>query len=193
MRIGIYGGSFNPIHIGHLHVADIAARQMNLDRVIFCPAGDPYMKDPNEIASCWDRLSMVSAAIMQDNRFMVSTVDAVRQGPTYTIDTMRELKVVYPHDDLFFIMGTDAFNQLPRWKGYQELLELTDFIVVQRKNEVPRLRVGAEFIKIHILRDEIDTDISSTQIRQAIREGKGCKFLMPNNVYEYILNHNLYK
>ena len=187
------GGTFNPIHIGHMHIADVALKRMNLDCVLFCPSGNSYMKDPNEIVSAWDRFCMVSIAVEQDDKFGVTTTDIVREGPTYAIDTIRELKVVYPHDDLFFIMGTDAFNELPTWKDYSELVKLVQFIVVQRKNKINRAIKDEEQGRVYLLRDDIETDISSTQIRKAIKEGKTCKYLLPSGVYEYIEHKQFYK
>lgn len=193
MRIGIYGGSFNPIHIGHMHVADVAAEKMHLDHIYFCPAGNPYTKNPLDVASSKDRYRMTSAACAYDERFLPLGMEISREGPTYTIDTVRTLRKFYPNDELFFIMGTDAFNQLPTWKDYEALIKLITFVVIGRKNQKLRFPSQNEWDKVVVIQDEIDLDISSTQIRNAIKENKSFRYLVPNDVYNYILEHNLYR
>lgn len=193
MKIGIMGGTFNPIHIGHMHIADVALKRMNLDCVLFCPTGNSYTKDQSEIVSALDRFVMVGIAIEKNDEFNVSSVDIIRQGPTYAIDTIQQLKVIFPHDDLFFIVGTDAFNELPTWKDYDKLIKLTKFIVVKRKNEVNRVLTDEEQERVYLLDNDIETDISSTQIRKAIKENKPCKYLLPPGVYKYIETKQFYK
>lgn len=196
MRIGIYGGTFNPVHIGHLHVADVAARALCLDRVIFVPTGNSYMKSDTDMASGWCRLMMINFACQNDDRFFVSKVDLQREGPTYTIDTMRDMKALYPHDKLFFIIGADSLEQLPKWKNIEELIKEVSFIVIGRKGikmEIPKPIKQMKDYDIFIIRDAIKLDVSSSEIREAIKRGKSCKYLLPPNVYEYILEHKLYK
>ena len=172
MRIGIYGGTFNPPHIGHLHVADTARQRYGLDKVIFVPAGDPYMKEKAELASAWNRLSMTNLAVKGslDDHFYVSPTEYEREKPSYTIDTLRYFKKVFPLDDLFLIVGEDAFRQIPKWKESDEIQNLAEIIVIERT-----------------------INISSTMIREMIRHGDSCRYLLPYQVYDYILNHKLYK
>ena len=193
MRIGVFGGTFNPIHIGHMHIADIAARAWHLDKVLFVPSGDSYMKNSDEMATPFCRLSMVNIACCNDDRFYPSVVDYNRHGPTYAIDTISDIRQTYNDARLFFIMGTDAFNNMPKWKEPKKLATLTDFIVVKRRGESVRRCKKYERGHVFFANDEYDMDISSSYIREAIRCGKSCKYLLPPGVYEYILNHKLYK
>ena len=170
MRIGIYGGSFNPIHIGHLHVADSAMHKYFLDSVIFVPAWDPYMKPKEEMASAWCRLEMTAIAVQNIENFLVDCIEFTKSGPSYTVDTLEYFKRLYPTDDLFLIVGQDAYEQIPTWKNPDKIKELAKVAVVDR-----------------------DINISSTMIREKLRKGEPCKYLMPNGIYEYILEHNLYK
>ena len=183
MRIGIYGGTFNPIHIGHLQTADTAMHKYGLDKVIFVPAGNPYMKEQSDIEPAFCRLYMTCIATSCIKEFEVSNIETKSDKPSYTADTLLYFKHLYPDDKLFLIVGEDAYKQMPQWKqpdisdeemtekGYKSKFEaLADIIVVER-----------------------DVNISSSKIREKLKHGESCRFLLPAGVYDYILSHKLYK
>lgn len=188
-RIGIFGGTFDPIHNGHLVVAEQVLSKLGLDEVLFVPAGDPWQKQTR--ASDTDRLSMVILALQEHPRYTVSTIDLDRPGPTYTIDTLTELREQYPRDELFFILGADAYRGIDSWHSADRLPELAQFVVVSRPTEggsepLP-LRKGVNLLDIPAL------PVSSTQCRQAIREGQALTGLVPPKVAQYIQDHQLYR
>jgi len=188
-RIGVFGGSFDPIHNGHLAAASAVQQAMNLDRVLFVPAGDQWQKHIS--ASAQDRLAMVALAIDQHPGFEVSDVDVRRSGATYTVDTLKELQSQNPDSNLFFILGTDAAAGLQSWKSPVELLNLAEFVVVTRPGSdfsEPDFAVG------RLTRFEFDAlDLSSTSMRSKLKSGNTATGEVPESVLDYIQEHNLYK
>jgi len=188
-RIGVFGGSFDPIHNGHLAAASAVQQAMNLDRVLFVPAGDQWQKHLS--ASAQDRLAMVAVAIDQHPGFEVSDVDVRRSGATYTVDTLKELQSQNPDSNLFFILGTDAAAGLQSWKSPVELLNLAEFVVVTRPGSdfsEPDFAVG------RLTRFEFDAlDLSSTSMRSKLKSGNTATGEVPESVLDYIQEHNLYK
>jgi len=188
-RIGVFGGSFDPIHNGHLAAASAVQQAMNLDRVLFVPAGDQWQKHLS--ASAQDRLAMVALAIDQHPGFEVSDVDVRRSGATYTVDTLKELQSQNPDSNLFFILGTDAAAGLQSWKSPVELLNLAEFVVVTRPGSdfsEPDFAVG------RLTRFEFDAlDLSSTSMRSKLKSGNTATGEVPESVLDYIQEHNLYK
>src|SRR3984885_300921 len=135
-RLGVMGGTFDPIHHGHLVAASEVAHVFDLDEVVFVPAGEPWQKDHRKVSSSEDRYLMTVIATAANPRFSVSRVDIDRQGPTYTIDTLRDLRAQHPDAELYFISGADAIAQILDWKDVRELWSLAHFVAVSRPGHV---------------------------------------------------------
>jgi nicotinate-nucleotide adenylyltransferase len=188
MKIGILGGTFNPIHLGHLILAEEAMHKLNLDKIIFVPTYLPPHKDNSDIAPAKDRFKMVKLAIKDNRRFSVSDIEIKRKGKSYTIDTIKEFKKIYPQDELYFICGSDLLNYLDSWKDLDEVLKLINFIVATRPG------YPLDKIPAHIQRIDIRAiDISGFAIRQAIKNKKPFRYLLPEAVYRYINKKGLYR
>lgn len=188
MKIGILGGTFNPIHIGHLILAEEAREKLALDKIIFVPTYLPPHKDNSDIAAAEDRLTMVEVAISGNPYFSVSDLEIKRDGRSYTIDTIKELKIRYPKDDLYFIIGSDLLKYLQEWKDLTEIIKIVKFIAATRPG------YPLEKIPSHISTLPIRAvDISGFEIRKAIREGKSFRYLVPEEVFDYINKHGLYR
>ena len=188
-KIGVFGGTFDPPQNGHIAVADAVLHRLNLDHVYFVPAGNPWQK--NEQSSSQERFEMVSLAIGGHDNFSVSTVDIDRQGPTYTVDTLRDFKSLYPDSELYFILGDEAFAGISSWKDFDKLGEFATIVVVSREGiapEVPAmLSPSVNLLEIHSL------PISSTQCRERISNGETLEGLVPDKVAEYVEKHQLYR
>lgn len=195
-RIGVFGGTFNPIHLGHLIAAQEVLYKMKLDKIVFMPSGDPPHKSNYFLASSSDRLEMVWLAIEGNKSFTVSDMEIKRIGKTYTYDTLIELHKIYYGDKFYFIVGFDALKEMHTWKNAEELFKLTDLIVVNRgileegmKDEIKdKEKCGASINLVEIP----DIGISSTDIRKRIFIGEGIRYLVPDNVFEYITKKGLY-
>ena len=193
-RIGVMGGTFNPIHDGHLVTADEARHAFELDEVVFVPAGHPWQKDVGDVAPAEDRYLMTVIATAPDIAFSVSRVELDRDGPTYTIDTLRALRA--PGAELFFITGADAILQILTWKDPEAVLREARFIAATRpgydldrlEKELPRgLEDRVEIMEVPALA------ISSTDIRARAREGRPLRYLVPAGVAAYIGKRGLYR
>jgi nicotinate-nucleotide adenylyltransferase len=187
-RLGVMGGTFDPIHNGHLVAASEVAAAFNLDEVLFVPTGQPWQK--GEVSATSDRYLMTEIATAANPRFKVSTVDIDREGPTYTVDTLRDLNAAYPDADLFFITGADAVTSIAGWKDTEELWGLAQFVAVTRpghKLDLPEAPEGAiQVLEIPALA------ISSTDIRDRVETGKPIWYLVPDGIVQYIAKHGLY-
>ena len=195
MRLGIYGGTFDPVHNAHLAVAKGVYKQLSLDEVIFIPAGQPWFKEP--VSSAEHRLEMVRLAIFGEPQFSISTIEIERAGPTYSIDTLNKLQTRRAPDALFFIMGWDSFSELPEWKQSRELVSLCRLIVFNRPGvEKPDLRQLEKEIpgisqRVSLL-EMPPVDISSTEIRKRVKQGLSIQGMVPPKVKRYIRQHKLY-
>ncbi len=191
-RVGVLGGTFDPVHNGHLVAASEVGCVLGLDEVIFVPAGQPWQKDGMVLAPAEDRYLMTVLATAADPMFSVSRVDIDRPGPTYTIDTMRELRAERgPATSFFFIMGADALAGLPTWNDHEELLSLAHFVGVTRPGHQladPQLPEGL-FSVVEIPQLEI----SSTACRERVRAGLPIRYLVPDSVIQYIAKRGLYR
>lgn len=201
-NIGIIGGSFNPIHIGHLVVAEEARVRFSLDRVIFVPVGAPgYKKSAKELLDPEIRFAMTLLATASNPHFFVSRIEIDYFAKSYTYDTMKEFKKIYPEEDynIYFISGADSVLGILTWKKPKELLSMCYFIAATRpgynlkklKDELKK--IGEECEKRVFVMKVPALSISSTEIRKRIREGLPIKYLVPEEVEEYIKKHNLYK
>lgn len=187
-KIGILGGTFNPIHYGHLILAEQVLGQLNLDRVIFIPTYLPPHKSDKEIIAASDRLKMIELAVKGNPHFSVSDIEIRRKGKSYTIDTLRAIKSSYSSAELFFICGSDLVAEIPTWKDSDELIKMARFVLAKRPGFGKRL-TGKNFLKIGVAQ----VDISSSLIRKLIRQGRSITYLTPYVVVKYIEKHKLYK
>ena len=188
-RIGVFGGTFDPPQNGHLAVAQAVLERLQLDYVLFVPAGDSWQKTVQTPAA--ERFEMVEIALLGQDRMSVSSVDIEREGPTYTIDTLTDLARLYPGAELFFILGDDAFSGITSWKNYEQLAQLATIVVVSRHGtpvEVPtKLSPSVNLLEMSAL------PISSTQCRERIMAGHSLEGLVTAGVAEYIEKKNLYR
>jgi nicotinate-nucleotide adenylyltransferase len=190
MRLGVMGGTFDPIHHGHLVAASEVQALFGLDEVVFVPTGRPWQKDAREVSPAEDRYLMTVVATASNPRFTVSRVDIDRPGPTYTIDTLRDLHAQRPDDELFFITGADALAQILSWKDADELFELAHFIGVTRPGYVlsesglPAARVTLQEVPAMA--------ISSTDCRARVERSEPVWYLVPDGVVQYINKYRLY-
>ena len=188
-RVGVMGGTFDPIHHGHLVAASEVAQRFELDEVIFVPAGQPWMKEGVSLAE--HRYLMTVIATASNPTFTTSRVDIDRGGPTYTIDTLRELRLLHPDADLFFITGADAVAQIVEWKDVDELWELAHFVAVSRPGHALSIRglpeQGVSSLEVPALA------ISSTDCRRRVDRGYPVWYLVPDGVVQYISKHHLYR
>lgn len=188
MKIGILGGTFNPIHIGHLILAEEAREKLKLGKIIFVPASFPPHKENSDIASAGDRLAMLKKAVKGNKNFSVSSIEIKRGGRSYTIDTIREFKKMYPDDELYFIIGSDLLKYLEDWKDLDEITKLVKFITVTRPGYP--LEKMPSYIKTMAIRA---VDVSAFEIRQCIKENKSFRYLVPDAVLNYINKKGLYR
>lgn len=188
-RLGVMGGTFDPIHHGHLVAASEVASMFDLDEVVFVPTGEPWHKPAaQQVSPAEHRYLMTVIATASNPRFTVSRVDIDRPGPTYTIDTLRDLKAARPDAELFFITGADAMAQILSWKDIQELWSLAHFVGVTRPGHVLE-DVGREDVS---LMEVPAMAISSTDCRRRVAEDKPVWYLVPDGVVQYIAKHRLY-
>lgn len=188
-RIGVMGGTFDPIHHGHLVAASEVAQSFDLDEVVFVPTGMPWQK--TKVTEAEHRYLMTVIATASNPRFTVSRVDIDRGAPTYTIDTLRDLKAARPDAELFFITGADAIAQILGWRNHDELWELAHFVAVSRPGHV----LSTEGLPSEdVSQLEVPAlAISSTDCRARVREGNPVWYLVPDGVVQYIAKHHLYR
>ncbi len=196
MKLGILGGTFDPPHFGHLRLADAALRQLQLDRVLFVPAGVQPLRQQERHTDPEVRARLVELAIADEPRFALSRLDLDRPGPHYTVDLLALVQQHYPEAMLWFIMGEDSLGDLLRWREPQRLITLARLAVLQRPGyepdwptlltALPELRARLDWIK----RTEID--IAATDIRDRAKNGQSIDHLVPEAVANYIAEHHLY-
>jgi nicotinate-nucleotide adenylyltransferase len=191
-RVGIMGGTFDPIHHGHLVAASEVADWFELDDVVFVPTGQPWQKADTEVSAAEDRYLMTVIATASNPRFSVSRVDIDRGGPTFTVDTLRDLRTRFgPEAELFFITGADALEKILSWKDAEKLFELAHFIGVTRP--------GFDLSDAHLPADTVSLvkvpamAISSSDCRERVAAGRPVWYLVPDGVVQYIAKRNLYR
>lgn len=198
-RIGIMGGTFDPIHHGHLVAGSEVAALFNLDRVIFVPTGQPWQKKHKHVSPAEDRYLMTVIATAANPRFEVSRVDIERHGDTYTVDTLSDMKRLYPHAELFFITGADALEKIVTWRDWEAMFDLAHFIGVTR----PGYQLARVASEKGPLQREINAGrlslvdipamaISSTDVRERAQAGQPVWYLVPDGVVQYITKHSMY-
>ncbi|MFQ6108316.1 MAG: nicotinate-nucleotide adenylyltransferase [Candidatus Aminicenantales bacterium] len=214
-RIGILGGTFNPIHRGHLKAAEDVQRTFNLSKVLFIPSYIPPHKESVEMASPFHRLKMVELALADHPRFIPSSIEIEARGKSYSIVTLKRLKRLYPRTLIFFIMGVDAFLEIDTWKEYRKVLEQCFFIVVSRPGhrlEEAKKILGGKYsqrmaeisppgklekdwlqkFRIFLFPTK-SLSIASTEIRKRVREGKPIRGMVSTPVEDYIFANHLYR
>jgi nicotinate-nucleotide adenylyltransferase len=183
-RLGLYGGSFDPIHHAHLILARQALEDLRLDRVIFIPAAESPFKPGSSAAPAEDRLEMVRLATLGEAAFEVDSIEVYRKPPSYTIHTVRAYKDRYPKEKLFFLVGEDHLESLPKWNDFNELNQIIDFAILSRSD----LPVRANY---PVVRRRFD--LSSTEIRRRVANHMPISYLVPDNVEQYIREKKLYQ
>jgi len=198
MKIGVLGGTFDPMHNAHLVIAEEVQRRFSLREVIFVPAGQPWLKTNHPITPAEHRLAMLRLALAGKPRFTISKTELKRDGPSYSVDTMAELRGKFgDKTELYFILGWDSLNQLPRWHEPERLASLCTLVAVHRPG-VPRPDLKALDKEIPgisgkvIILDSPSEDISATDIRERVKKGLPVHHLVPMSVAEYIKKHKLY-
>ncbi len=197
-RVGLLGGTFNPIHCGHISMAYIALYEFSLGEVVFLPLGTPPHKSDERVAPASNRLDMIRLAIEEEVRFSVSTIETDRSGYTYTVDTMEMLNRIRKDTDFYYIIGADTLFELKTWKNIERVFRLTDFICI--------LRPGQDDIKVRQYADKLNNEyghkiyvaqecgpaVSSTEIRMLASENVFAKGMVPDKVAQYIRQNNVY-
>lgn len=210
VRIGLLGGTFDPVHFGHLHLADVAMTECSLERVLFIPAAQPPHKDETTLSPFADRVAMLEIAGRLSDRFSCTTIEGELPTPSYTFETLLRIRGSLPQGaDVFFIIGADAFLDLLSWRSYEKILQLVNLVVARRKGYSHRQLL--DFLRLLdysekgdcwrkkdgdkkvILLRAVPGDFSSTCIRNEIGQGKFPAGALPDEVIKYIKQHHLYQ
>jgi nicotinate-nucleotide adenylyltransferase len=198
-RLGIMGGTFDPIHYGHMVAAETARIELGLDKVLFIPTGIPPHKDDRKVTDAHLRFEMVQMSIQSNRNFMVSSMEIEREGRTYTIDTLRILRELFPDQELFFITGTDALKELLTWREPEEIVRLARIVGASRpgydsEHLLESIEKKYPFTKDRISQLEIPAlAISSTDIRARVQNNKSIRYLLPDEVRQFIKSNKLYQ
>ena len=198
MRVGVLGGTFDPVHLGHLIVAEEVRLRLELERVIFVPAGQPRLRTDEYLSPAADRLRMVQLATADNPYFQVCDSETRRSGPTYTVDTLDELgRSLETGASLYFIVGSDVLGQFHRWKDPERVLDLCNLVVVTRSGhddfDWPAWQKSfPQATDKSTLLDTPIVDISGSEIRRRAGRGESVRYLVPDSVAEYIRERNLY-
>ena len=194
MRLGLMGGTFDPIHLGHLLAAEEALARCQLDEVLFVPAGRPWMKDGGGVSPAHHRMNMTTLAVAYNPRFSVSSIEVDREGPTYTVDTLEELRDEDCSREMFLIVGADSVTQMDRWKKLERIQELCTVIAVPRPGyDAPGVLKGMDKSARVIYLDAPLTAISATEARERVSKGLPVRGCVPEAVEEYIQQNGLYQ
>jgi nicotinate-nucleotide adenylyltransferase len=199
MKIGILGGTFDPVHIGHLIIAEGVRVDLGLNQILFVPAGQPWLKQDYAITPAVHRVKMVRMAIVTNPYFKISDIEIEHPGPSYTVDTMAELREQLGTEvDLFFILGYDALAELAKWKEPNKLIQLCKLVAIPRLNsDLPNLKSLEQSIpgvseRVIYCPTPI-IDISSSQIRERVARGLSIRYLVPDKIEKYIVKQRLYR
>lgn len=198
-KIGIMGGTFNPIHTGHLLLAQAALEEAKLDRICFMPSGISYLKQDNTVLDAAHRLQMTQLAVSGNPDFTVSDMEIKREGNTYTCDTLKQLKEEQPQNSFYFIVGADSLFYMENWYHPKEIFASCTILAAvrddfglsdleEKANQLKR-EFDADISLLHLPR----IDISSTDIRERIKSGKSIRYMVPDAVCDYILQNHLYQ
>ncbi len=197
MKIGIFGGAFNPVHNGHINLAKNYADSLELDKVIFIPTAVPPHKTSHHLASQQDRMNMLKLAVC-DNRFEISDIEFKRQGKSYTYDTIKQLKEIYPDDRFYLIIGADQFLTFSKWYKWQEILENAVICTSAREDDDERKKMIDFAKELNLTEKDFYLSpypvyrLSSSEIREKIKAGYDVKNCVPEGVWQYIIKKGLY-
>jgi nicotinate-nucleotide adenylyltransferase len=192
MRVGILGGTFDPIHLGHLLLAEQAVEEGKLDQVWFIPAAAPPHKPHHTITAAHHRVEMISLAIQDQPRFALSRIELERQGPSYTFHTVTQLVEKHDNCQFFLLIGADMVKDLRNWYKMKEMLQFVQVIGLERPG-VDAKGIAAEIAtQVIWISQGIKTNISATMIRHRITQGKSVRYLIPTLVHQYLKEHRLY-
>ncbi len=191
VKIGLFGGTFDPVHVGHLIVAQDVVAALDLRSLVFVPTGVPPHKDPGDVTAGRIRLEMLRAAVEGDPRIAVTDLELRRGGASYTVETLREYRERNPDARVFFVMGADQFQELHSWREPEAVAELAELVIMAREGSSP-WETGAPLRIRHRVVPVTRVDISSTEIRRRVREGKPIRYLVPQAVERIILREHLY-
>ncbi|MCK4385355.1 MAG: nicotinate-nucleotide adenylyltransferase [candidate division Zixibacteria bacterium] len=190
-KIGILGGTFDPIHIGHLILAEQARERFQLEEVIFIPSASPPHKTEQELSLAIHRFEMTKLALEGNSFFSVSDIELKREGLSYTVETLRKLKELHTDSEIYFLTGSDVLDEITTWKDPEEIYRLARIVIAVRPG-FDKFDPEDHFAKKSIIVQITGVDISSTQIRERVRKGESIKYLVPSKVEEYIRKKNLY-
>jgi len=198
LKTGVFGGTFDPVHIGHLAVAERVYSDLGLDRIVFVPANRSPFKLGKASASGEHRLNMLKLAIQDNSHFAVSDIELQRGGTSYTVDTMEVFREQYPQDEFYFIMGMDSFLELSCWKDVERLVELARLVVVTRPGyELPpeqkQSALPASVWQRTCFLEMPGLDIAATEIRERIKKGRSVRYLLVPEVETYIYANEIYR
>ena len=201
MRVGIFGGTFDPIHLGHLILVEQCRDQAKLDQVLFIPAALPPHKQQQALTPFGQRVEMLSLAISGHAAFRIDELEKERTGPSYTVDTLAHLQAQRPGDELYFILGSDSLQDLPMWYQPRRVLELATLIVMVRADWPPfsesqlkeALKLSGDFALRHQVVEAPLITLSSRDIRRRIAEGRSVRYMIPRAVEAYIHEKGLYR
>jgi len=186
-RVGLFGGSFDPVHLGHLILAEAALEELQLERIVFIPAAlSPFKTERPPSATNESRLAMLRGAIACEKRFSVDDRELHREGPSFTVDTVRELLGDYPGVRFLYLIGADNLKDLHQWHKIEELRNLVDFAVLDRGKTS-----DLESCQLPVVRRRID--LSSTEIRERLAKGLSIRFMVPERVYDFMMTHYPYR
>jgi len=187
-RLGVFGGSFDPVHVGHLIVAAEAARALRLSEIRLIPVREHPFKQGQHVAGAEDRLAMVRVAVAGDPRFVVDDRECRRPGPSYTVDTLRALRAEMPAAALFLLLGSDSAQQLSAWRDAQAVRTLATVVELTRPGAEPSRQAGvSRTLEVPAM------DVSATALRERVRRGESIRYFVPDAVAEYIATHGLYR
>lgn len=195
MKIGLFGGTFDPIHLGHLIVMENVLNIMNLDKIIILPSSNPPHKQDKDKTDVKLRVDMVKKAIKNNNRIILSTFEANSNEVIYSYQTINYFKEKYPTDEFYYVMGEDSFMNIESWKNYKDLLK--ENLIVFARSSIDSQSSLVKKVKetnkenIHLI-NNLNINISSTLIRNLLKDGKSIRYLVTDNVYDFIMENKLY-
>jgi nicotinate-nucleotide adenylyltransferase len=191
-RIGVLGGTFDPIHMGHLVLAEQVKERLKLDGIIFIPCFRSPHKTRQKLSPAKDRLHMIRLALQGNPSFSVSEIELKRKGVSYTIDTLRELRKLHPGSETYFLTGSDVVNELNTWKDPEEIFRLVRMVIAIRPG-FDQINRENRFVKKSIVVKITGLDISSSELRKRVKRGESIKYLVPVKVEQYIRKKRLYR
>jgi nicotinate-nucleotide adenylyltransferase len=191
-KIGILGGTFDPIHLGHLVLAEQVKEKLGLDKVIFIPSASPPHKSKRKLSPAKDRFHMTKLALESNSTFLVSDIELKRKGLSYTVETLKQLKKQYPDSEIYFLTGSDVLDEIHTWKNPEQIYKLAKVVIAIRPG-FDSFDSKNHFAKKSMIVPITSVDISSTQIRERVKKEQSIKYLVPAKVEEYIKKKRLFR